>query len=136
MPLDNLDHFSIRTAKLKETKDFYKDVLGLEVGDRPDLGFPGYWMYAGKLAVVHLIGIDEDDPSELNDYLGETDPRDLVGSAAVDHLAFRASDAPALIAHLKKNKIAYRERDIPDLKLFQLFFEDPNEVTVELNYYR
>lgn len=135
MPLDSLDHFSIRTMKLEETRQFYEDVLGLHAGDRPPLPFPGHWMYAGKQAVVHLVGIDEDDPSGLNDYLGEVDPDNLVGGAAVDHLAFRASDAPKLIKHLKAKKIEYRERDIPELNLFQLFLEDPNEVTVELNYY-
>lgn len=135
MPLDSLDHFSIRTMKLEETRQFYEEVLGLHAGDRPTLPFPGHWMYAGSHPVVHLVGIDEDDPSGLNEYLGEVDPDNLVGGAAVDHLAFRASDAPKLIEHLKAKKIEYRERDIPELNLFQLFLEDPNEVTVELNYY-
>lgn len=136
MPLDMLDHYSIRTTKLEETKEFYEIVLGLTVGDRPDLGFPGYWLYVGNQPVVHLIGINEDDPQELVDYLGDADTDTLVGGGAVDHLAFRASDAPALKKQLDDEKVEYRERNIPELKLFQLFLEDPNEVTVELNYYR
>lgn len=42
MPLKKLDHYSIRTLQLEETRDFYVDVLGLSVGDRPDFDFPGY----------------------------------------------------------------------------------------------
>lgn len=135
MPLDMLDHYSIRTVKLEETRTFYERVLGLRVGERPDFDFPGYWLYAGERAVVHLVGVDADDPQGLIDYLGDVDVDNLVGGGAVDHLAFRASDAATLKSQLDEMKFDYRERDIPELKLFQLFLDDPNEVTVELNYY-
>ena len=135
MPLDEMDHFSIRTIKLEESKDFYETVLGMSVGDRPPLDFPGYWMYVGKMAVVHLVGIDEDDPSGLIEYLGDVDLDDLDGGGAVDHLAFRASDVDELKSRLEKLKIPYREREVPDMNLQQVFVEDPNNITIELNYY-
>lgn len=135
MPLDEMDHFSIRTIKLEESKDFYETVLGMSVGDRPPLDFPGYWMYVGKMAVVHLVGIDEDDPSGLIEYLGDVDLDDLDGGGAVDHLAFRASDVDELKSRLEKLKIPYREREVPEMNLQQVFVEDPNNITIELNYY-
>jgi len=110
-------------------------MLGLRVGDRPPLGFPGYWLYAGDQPVVHLIGIDEDDPQALIDYLGDADPESLKGGGAVDHLAFRASEAQALKARLAKMNVAFRENEVPNMKLLQVFVEDPNGVAVELNYY-
>ena len=48
MPLTQLDHCSIRTALLEETRKFYVDVLGLTVGPRPDFPFPGVWLYRGE----------------------------------------------------------------------------------------
>lgn len=36
------------------------DVLGLRVGDRPPFPFPGYWLYAGSSAWVHVA------PAEVN----------------------------------------------------------------------
>jgi len=36
---------------------------------------------------------------------------------------------------LKKKNLPYRERKVPDLNLFQVFLEDPNGVTLEINYY-
>ena len=39
----------------KPTRDFYRNILGLEVGFRPDLNFPGYWLYCGDVPVVHLV---------------------------------------------------------------------------------
>ncbi len=135
MPLDEMDHFSIRTIKLEESKEFYETILGMSVGDRPPLDFPGYWMYVGKMAVVHLVGIDEDDPSGLIEYLGDVDLDDLDGGGAVDHLAFRASDVDELKSRLEKLKVPYREREVPEMNLQQVFLEDPNNITIELNYY-
>ena len=52
MPLGVLQHFTIEPSDLERTKNFYCDVLGLEDGDRPPLGFPGYWLYSGGVATV------------------------------------------------------------------------------------
>ena len=56
MPLGVLQHFTIEPSDLERTKDFYCEVLGLENGDRPPLGFPGYWLYSGGVPTVHLLG--------------------------------------------------------------------------------
>lgn len=63
MPLNALNHFTIRPVDLERTKDFYCDVLGLPIGYRPPLGFPGYWLYCGAIPTVHLIGPRENDPA-------------------------------------------------------------------------
>jgi len=56
MPLGGLQHFTIEPQDLERSKSFYVDVLGLEVGNRPPLDFPGYWLYSGGTATVHLMG--------------------------------------------------------------------------------
>src|SRR5690349_20699362 len=56
MPLGGLQHFTIEPQDLEKTKEFYVDVLGLENGNRPPLDFPGYWLYSGGQATVHLMG--------------------------------------------------------------------------------
>ncbi len=56
MPLGGLQHYTIEPSDLERSKDFYCDVLGLENGDRPPLDFPGYWLYSGGAATVHLMG--------------------------------------------------------------------------------
>ena len=136
MPLRTLDHCSIRTVKLKESRAFYIDVLGMDEGERPDFPFPGHWLYVDGRTVVHLVGVDPEDPSGLVGYLGgDIDSEALDGSGSFDHMAFRATDAAAMIERLKKEKIPYRERQVPNMDLYQLFLEDPNGITVELNYF-
>lgn len=46
--------------------------------------------------MVHLIGIDRNAPAGLNEYLGDKPEEILHGGAAVDHLAFSATDLPAM----------------------------------------
>ena len=61
--------------------------------------------------------------------------RPASGSGAFDHIAFRAKDAESLISRLKAKGYPFRERKVPDMDLFQVFVEDPNGITVELNYW-
>jgi catechol 2,3-dioxygenase-like lactoylglutathione lyase family enzyme len=134
MPLEKIDHYAIRTLKMDETREFY-EALGLHAGPRPEFPFPGHWMYAGDTPVVHLVGIDPDNPEALYGYLGVKNIEFLDGTGAVDHLAFRASDPDGLKKILEERNVVYREREVPNLGMLQIFAEDPNDITVEINYY-
>ena len=47
MGITELNHINIRTTKMEETKDFFIDIVGLEIGWRPDFDSHGYWLYCG-----------------------------------------------------------------------------------------
>lgn len=134
MPLNKLDHYSIRTTKLEETRRFYVEVLGLEVGARPNFNFPGVWLYNEGMSVVHVVGIDPDDPSGLIAYLGDKAGDISDGTGMIDHVAFVAQDVPAMRERFQAHGAAFRERTVPSLNLHQIFLEDPNGVTIELNF--
>ena len=134
-----LNHFSIRTTDMDATRMFYETVLGLTVGPRPPFPFPGLWIYNGDHAspanaLVHVIGIDRDDPEGLKKYLGDRDVSTLHGTGAVDHIALMATGLAAMLAHLKRLGVPCRERNVPVLGLHQLFLDDPSGLVIELNY--
>ncbi len=134
-----LNHFSIRTTDLESTREFYEAALGVTVGPRPNFPFPGLWLYNGSHddmsnAMVHVIGIDPNDPEGLKQYLGDRDVASLKGSGAVDHIAMFATGLKQKLALLSKLGIAVRERTVPSIGLHQLFLDDPNGVVIELNY--
>ena len=134
-----LNHYSVRTTDLEASRRFYADVLGLTVGPRPDFPFPGLWMYRGDHvdvanAVVHLIGIDRDDPQGLKQYLGDRNESALKGSGALDHIAFFADGLAGMLAHLRAQAVVFRERTVPSIGLHQLFLDDPCGILIELNY--
>ncbi len=136
MALRTLDHCSIRTLDLEASRAFYVDVLGMKEGERPDFQFPGAWLYLEDRTVIHLIGVDPDDNRGLVEYLGgDIDPDTLFDGGSLDHIAFCATDAPDMIQRLKRNNVPFRERQVPNMDLSQIFVEDPNGITIELNYF-
>jgi catechol 2,3-dioxygenase-like lactoylglutathione lyase family enzyme len=139
MPVGRLDHYSIRTFDIEASRRFYTEVMGFTAGFRPPFDFPGIWLYNGAqypetTGVVHIIGIDPDNPQGLKDYLGDRDPASLAGTGTVDHMAFTATGLADMRARLARNNVAFRERTVPSLGIHQVFFEDPSGVTLELNY--
>ena len=140
MPIAKLSHYSIRTTDLEASRRFYTDVMGFSVGPRPAFNFPGLWLYSGghdtyDNAVVHIIGIDPNDPQGLKDYLGDRDAASLTGGTGTfDHIAFSATGLAAMLDHLRQKKVPHREREVPNLGLHQVFLDDPSGVVIELNY--
>ena len=134
-----LSHVSIRTADLDACRRFYVDVIGLAEGPRPPFPFPGLWLYAGSTAdwsgaVVHVIGVDPDNPQGLYDYLGARDGVLHRGGGAVDHVAFQISGLAAMRRRLAEHGLSATERSVPRLGLHQLFLEDPDGIVIELNF--
>ena len=96
-------------------------------------------MYSGSHdnyanAVVHIIGMDKNDPEGLKKYLGDRDVSSMHGSGAVDHIAFFATGLEAMLERLKTIGVACRERTVPSVGLHQLFLDDPTGIVIELNY--
>ena len=119
MAISGMNHFTVLAKDLEATKAFYMGILGLSEGFRPDLGFPGAWLYCGKEAVLHIIA-------------GRALPADPRG--VLDHMAFSAHDLRATTATLKSSGIAYDLRRQNESGTWQLFCFDPNGARVELDF--
>lgn len=122
MSVGLLDHFNIRTHKLKETVRFYEDVLGLENGPRPSFGFPGAWLYSEGRPVVHLVDIAPSSEPQQPD------------SGVIHHVAFIGRGFNAMRQSLKSKGVPFDTVEVPGGELWQIFVRDPNGVLIELNY--
>jgi catechol 2,3-dioxygenase-like lactoylglutathione lyase family enzyme len=119
MGIDGMNHFTVLTEDLEASRDFYIDVLGLEEGHRPPLGFPGAWLYLGDHAVLHIIA-------------GRPLPETRAG--VLDHMAFSASDLPGMVQKLQSRGIEYTLRQQAQSGIWQLFCFDPSGAKVELDF--
>ncbi len=119
MTLTMLQHVNIMTDKLDETVDFYEKILGFTNGERPAFAFPGAWLYCGEEAVIHLIGVDDQQEA---------------GSGVIDHVAFAAEGFERYTAFLDEKGYEHETRIVPGGKLRQIFVRDPNRVLIELNF--
>lgn len=124
MPVRGFDHYNLRAdrAVLDELRDFYRDVVGLTVGDRPPFRRFGYWLYAGEKAVLHLSLIDD----------GEQRSRTAV--TTFSHAAFNCTGRAEFETRLQRLGIPYRTAQVPLLNVAQLFFHDPAGNGVELQF--
>ena len=133
MPLSFMEHFLLQCVDIEATKDWYVDVLGMKVGPAPDFKFPVYWLYVGDRDVLHITQGGAQVSENRKRYVGQ-ESQATEGSGVIDHVAFRATGLEDMIAHLTAKGIAFKERQVNDQGLYQLFLFDPNGVKVELNF--
>ena len=119
MAVTGLDHINISTTNVEDSRDFFVDVLGFEVGWRPDFPFHGAWLYAQGKDLVHLVEV-------------KTKPAPSHGSA-LDHFAFAIDDYEDARRRLEAAGIAYEAGEAPNGGIRQFFVTESNGVTFELN---
>ena len=120
-----LQHVLVLTDDLDATKAFYCDVLGLAVGERPPLPFPGYWLYSDGVACLHV--------AERASYDALAAGMGLPAKASpVDHVAFEADEHELLLEGLAAAGVEVTTNAVPGSGVRQLFFDDPNGARVEL----
>lgn len=126
MPVSGFDHYNLRADRdvLERLCAFYRDVVGLDVGERPPFRRFGYWLYAYGRPVLHLSLADD----------GERRSSDAVTTFA--HAAFNCTDRRAFERQLESHGIEYRVDQVPLTGQVQLFFHDPAGNGVELQFDR
>jgi catechol 2,3-dioxygenase-like lactoylglutathione lyase family enzyme len=115
-----MNHFTIIARDERATLDYYVGVLGMRVGHRPDLGFPGAWLYGeGPQPLLHM-------------YFERPVPEPPAG--VIDHMAFSASGLKAVKARFDAAGLPYDLRQQAGAGTWQLFSHDPNGAKVELDF--
>ena len=130
MSITAMEHVLVLSDDIEATREFYCQVVGLHVGERPALEFPGYWLYAGSTPCLHV--------AERRSYLthaawiGLGTPHEPPGPGPVDHIAFDASDYESASARIERHGVPAVRNTIPGGPR-QLFIDDPNGVRIEIN---
>jgi len=133
VPLSHIEHVLIQTADIASTVDWYTRVLGMTAGHTPDFRFPVQWLYLGDRDVVHVTEGGAATSENRKRYVGQQSEA-LSGTGVIDHVAFRCTGLKDMLAHLRGLGVDFRERQVDDQGLYQLFLFDPNGIKVELNF--
>jgi catechol 2,3-dioxygenase-like lactoylglutathione lyase family enzyme len=132
MPLTRLEHYLVLSDDIHRTRDFYCDVLGMTEGFRPQLDFPGFWLYVGDTPCIHI--------AEWQTYAVWTKQAGIPVSTKapatgpVDHIAFNATNFSEMRARLESRKLTWSENSLDDIGMKQMFLRDPNGVPIEINF--
>ena len=119
MKIIRIHHASVIVSDTERALRFYRDLLGLRVDlSRPDLGYPGAWLWIGEQQ-LHLLELPNPDPVDGRPAHGGRDR----------HLALLIDDLDGLAGHLDAADIAYmRSRS----GRRALFVRDPDGNALEL----
>jgi catechol 2,3-dioxygenase-like lactoylglutathione lyase family enzyme len=115
-----MNHFTITAKDREQTLAFYCGLLGLQEGPRPDLGFPGAWLYAGGPQAILHIYWDRPAPSQA--------------TGVIDHMAFSTRGLAQVKARLDQAQVPYKLQRQVGAGTWQLFCLDPNGAKVELDF--
>jgi catechol 2,3-dioxygenase-like lactoylglutathione lyase family enzyme len=126
MSVTGLEHLLVLTDDIDATRDFWCGALGLEVGARPPLEFPGYWLYSHGAPCIHV--------ADRATYTAHSARIGIPASPQpVDHVAFAGEDYDELVARLDRSGVEAARNDLPGAGIRQLFIEDPNGLKIEIN---
>ena len=120
--IKGIDHYNLRSDEdmIEVLKDFYINIVGLKLGQRPSFKSKGYWLYANDKDVLHL-STSKDNIKNLTNV-----------NSTLDHVSFSALNKKTFMETLKNNNIIFKERYIPEINIEQLFFKDPAGNGIEL----
>lgn len=123
MTVSAMNHFTILTDKLEETLAFYAEHLDFAPGPRPPFTFPGAWLYTqggkGTEPILHVIAGRD---------------KEYIRRGVLDHMAFTGHGLAGAVDKLKAKGIPYQLRKLPQYDTWQLFFDDPNGATIEIDF--
>ena len=130
MQIAGIDHFTVRCQPdgLVALKAFYRDVLGMTDGPRPDFDFPGLWMYVEGRALVHLAGTLP--PGQPMGGSGNS----VDAAAGFDHVSLLTQGLAPMREHLTRLSVSFYELPVPGWPLHQVFLHDPAGTKVELTF--
>jgi catechol 2,3-dioxygenase-like lactoylglutathione lyase family enzyme len=119
MKIIGMNHFTVLSNDVDLSVSFYQKVLGLEPGYRPNLSFPGAWLYIEKNAVLHIIGAQNTEK---------------LSAGVIDHIAFSGVGLSQFIRHLNDLNIPFEHRQQIGSNIWQVFFYDPSGAKVEVDF--
>lgn len=118
MGVVGLDHVTIKSERMAQTRAFFIEVLDLKEGWRPDLASKGHWLYANGKPILHLVICNKKLPSD----------------GGLDHFSFRIDDMDEMLKRLDARGISYRHIESANDLGRQVFFREPTGVQIELTW--
>jgi len=117
MKIRELNHVAVHVQDLDASRQFYREILGLEEIPRPAFPFPGAWFRYGVQQELHLI-VDKEPEARAKG----------VGT----HHALEVDSVEKAKEELDAKSVTYRGPfNRPDGAL-QIFLQDPDGHTIEL----
>jgi len=123
--LVKINHLSLVVSDAHRSLEFYRDVLGCKLINRPSWNFPGAWLWMGNVQ-LHLV--------QNKEFAAIESAHAACPGTDVNHMSFEVHDVAAVEAKLKKLQIHYEKYRVQghEEMIQQLFLADPDGHYVEI----
>jgi catechol 2,3-dioxygenase-like lactoylglutathione lyase family enzyme len=131
MPINEWDHYTVRSKDVAASWAFYEQALGLNVRKRQGFSVPAFIVSIGNREVVHVF---QASPEMEAVFARMPSAREVEGwtTGRLHHVEFWATDLNAVRARLAGQGVEVAEKTLPDKH--QLHMCDPDGIQVNLNF--
>ncbi|XP_019447687.1 PREDICTED: uncharacterized protein LOC109350833 [Lupinus angustifolius] len=124
----SLNHISRESSDLRRLANFYKEIFGFEEVESPKFGeFKVIWLKLPSTSLyLHIIERNPNNNLPEGPYSATSPVADTKHIPRGHHLCFSLSNLHSFLHTLKEKGIETFERALPDGKIKQVFFFDPD----------
>ncbi len=122
MDVSGINHINIvvSSGQFPDVVAFYEQIIGLRQGPRAISKRNGAWLYCHDSAIIHLSVVEQPPYRGTNGHF--------------NHVALTCTGLADWIRHLDQHQIRYDIDYRPSPEMTLLFFYDPVNVRIELNF--
>ncbi|XWS53987.1 hypothetical protein CRYUN_Cryun10bG0048800 [Craigia yunnanensis] len=122
-----LNHISRESSDIRRLANFYKEIFGFEETESPDFGeFKVIWLNLPGAFPIHLIERSPFTKLPEGPYSATSAVSDPSHLPRGHHICFTVSNFDSFVLSLKDKGIETFQRSLPNGKVRQVFFFDPD----------
>ncbi|XP_031278202.1 lactoylglutathione lyase [Pistacia vera] len=122
-----LNHISRESLDIRRLADFYKEIFGFEEIEAPDFGeFKVIWLNLPGAFALHLIERSPVTKLPEGPYSATSPVADASHLPRGHHICFSVANFDSFVHTLQEKGIQTFQRSLPNGKVKQIFFFDPD----------
>ncbi|GLU08880.1 hypothetical protein SLE2022_257640 [Rubroshorea leprosula] len=121
-----LNHISRESLDIRRLANFYKEVFGFEEIESPNFGFHVIWLNLPGSFAMHLIERLPETKLPESPYSAASPVVDPSHLPRCHHVCFSVSNFDSFLQSLKDKGIETFQKALPNGKVRQVFFFDPD----------
>ncbi|XP_062146115.1 glyoxylase I 4 [Alnus glutinosa] len=123
----SLNHISRESSDIRRLANFYKEIFGFEEIESPNfLEFKVIWLNLASAFQLHLIERNPSTKLPEGPWSATSPVADPSHLPRGHHICFSVSNFDSFVRTLEEKGIQTFERSLPDGKVRQIFFFDPD----------
>ncbi|KAL5541556.1 hypothetical protein UlMin_009266 [Ulmus minor] len=129
----SIGHIARESNNVKRLANFYKEIFGFEEIESPDFGeMEVIWLNLPSAFCLHIIERNPNTKLPASPWSSDSPVLDPSHLPSGHHICFSASNFDSIVEKLKEKGIETFQKSLPNGKVKQVFFFDPDGNGLEI----